>query len=63
MPLIQGRIARQEIKITFVFYIPYEYALASIQHDRQGMIIVSAELLFALDVLFCSHCDYIFCSL
>jgi len=55
MSLAQGRIAGQEIKITFSFHVPHEHAFASSENDRQGMIVVGTILLLSGNVIFRFH--------
>ena len=55
MSLAQGRIARQEIKITFSFQVPHEHAFASSENDRQRMVVVGTILLLSGNVIFRFH--------
>ena len=55
MPLAQGGITGQEIKITFAFHVPHKYACSFLENDRQGMIVVCTKLPLTGDVIFRSH--------
>ena len=56
MSLAQGRIARQEIKITFSLPRPTtNTAFASSENDRQRMVVVGTILLLSGNVIFRFH--------
>ena len=44
--LIHRRVGREEIVVPFAFQIPYIYAFAAREHDRQRVIIVCTVLIF-----------------
>ena len=55
MPLAQGGIAGQEIKISFSFHVPNINTFSLLENDRQGMIVVRTKLPLTGDVIFRSH--------
>jgi hypothetical protein len=50
MPLINGRIAAQAVKIPFPIHIPDKDTKAAVQNYRDGMIVVRAVSLLQFQV-------------
>ena len=52
MSLVNGRVCRKEIDIFFSFNIPYINSFTTIQHNWQGVVVVSTITMFVIDIIF-----------
>jgi hypothetical protein len=55
MSLVQSRIGAQAIQVTVTFNVVYPNPFATLDHDIQGAIIVSAVSVLQGNILLSSH--------